>query len=361
MAAKNGLVAVTVFVAFACSSAAPGPSNAPSPAPSLSPSPSASPAAAATASETPTPRATPTPTEDPLAGRVEAEIRLTGGPDFPIAAFDALWLLTPDADEASITRLDPETNEVVATVPTGTRLCQAMGATDEAIWACTRGGVIRVDPETNEVVAMIEFPTAEFFGYLPFGDESLWALSGEVTRMDELVRIDPEQNSVIATYPLELDAEWISYGEDAVWLTDTADGKLWRFDPATESLTEHATDLDDPGASAVGAGSVWLALHASQDSRPNPDDTTVLRIDPVSGDVEATFATGGSQFESMLLATEDEVLVRAGTPFLSRIDPETNEIVEALDANRSTGSVALGYGSIWATSIELGRVWRLTP
>ena len=94
-------------------------------------------------------------------------------------------------NEGSITRLDPATNEIIATIPVGTRLCQAIGATDDAIWACTRGGIVQVDPEANEVTGTIELPTAEFFGYLPSGDGALWVPSGEVTRTDQLVRIDP--------------------------------------------------------------------------------------------------------------------------------------------------------------------------
>lgn len=343
----------------ACSSAV-GPSAAPGTTSSAAPSPIASADSTPSPAASRTPRPTPTATEDPFAGRLEAEIEVPGFPDFPIAAFDALWLLTPDKD-GGVTRLNPETHEIEATIPVGTRLCQAMGATDEAIWACTKGGVVRIDPETNEVVATIEFPTAEFFGYLPAGGGSLWALSGEVTRMDELVRIDPADNSVVDIYPLDFDAEWITYGGDAVWLTDTADGKLWEFDPETEEVTELVSNLPEPGASAFGSDSIWLTLHAGHQSRPTAEDTTIVRIDPANGERQAEFATGGSMFESNMHATEDAIWLRSGTPFLARIDPSSNQIVDVIDANLSTGSVTVAYGSVWATTIEFNRVWRVTP
>ena len=342
----------------ACAPSA-GPSIAPSTTSSAGPSSTATAGSAPSPAASRTPRPTPTASEDPLASRLEAEIEVPGGPDFPVAAFDSLWLLTPD-DDPSVTRLDPETYEILATIPVGTRLCQAIGVTDDAIWACTSGGVVRIHPETNEVVTRIEFPIAEFYGYLPAGGGSLWGLSGEVTRMDELVRIDPSDNSV-DLYPLGFDAEWITYGADAVWLTDTSDGKLWKFDPDAESLTEIAHDLVEPGASAFGAGSVWMTLNATHDSRPSAEDITVVRIDPVSAEIEAEFATGASMFESMIHATDDAIWLRSGTPFLARIDPASNEIVDVIDANRSTGSVTLAYGSVWATSIETDRVWRVTP
>lgn len=357
---RLALAVAVGLLGSACSTAA-GPSAAPGATPSAALSPIASADSPPSPAASRAPRTTPTPstTEDPLAGRLEAEIDVPGGPDFPIAAFDAMWLLTPDEDP-SVTRLDPATNEIAATVPVGTRLCQAIGATDAAIWACTRGGVIRIDPASNEVVATLEFPTAEFYGYLPAGGGFLWALSGEVARMDELVRIDPADNS-FETYPLGFDAEWITYGDDALWLTDTSDGKLWKFDPETEAVTEVMSALPEPGASAFGAGSVWLTLHAAHQSRPDPEDTTLIRIDPVTGDVGAEFATGSSMFESMVHASDDAVWLRSGTPFLARIDPATNEIVDSIDVNRSTGSVTVAFGSVWATTIERNKVWRVTP
>ncbi len=322
--------------------------------------PSAATTSVPTSSSSPTSESSPTATGDPLASRAEAEIRVEGGPDFPLEAFGSLWMLTPD-DEGSITRLDPATNEVIATIPVGTRLCQAIGATDDAIWACTRGGVVEVDPEANEVVGTVELPTAEFYGYLPFGDGALWVPSGEVTRTDQLQRIDPSTATIAATYPLEFDAQWLTYGLDAVWLTDTADGKLWRFDPETEELSEVAAGFPDPGASAIGAGSVWLAIHSAHESRPAVDETTLLRLDPATGEVQAEIATGGPMFEAMIHAADDAVWLRAPVPFVGLIDPSSNEMTEAIMANYGGGSITVAFESVWATSIEFNTVWRLSP
>lgn len=343
------------LVAMGCSSTTtPGGGDA-------SPTAVASAAPSATPSVRPTSR--PSPTPDALSQRTDAELRIPGGPDFPIDAFGSLWLLTPDSSEPSITRLDPATNEIVATIPVGGRLCQAIGASEDAIWACTNGGVLRIDPETNEVAATVQFPTARIFGYLPFGDDALWALSGEVTLTNVLVRIDPSSNEVAATYELGFDASWLSYGDGAVWLSDESAGTVWRFDVDAEELSEHTTGLTQPGPSAFGAGSVWLGVMAGEENRerPAPTDITVVRIDPATGDVEAEFATGDTVSFGLIYAADDAVWVRSPTIFLTRIDPATDEIVEVLEANGSGGSVIVAHGSVWATSTELGRVWRLRP
>jgi len=106
---------------------------------------------------------------------------------------------------------------------------------------------------------------------------------------------------------------------------------------------------------------VWLAVHADRDSQPGPNGATILRIDPVTGEIQAEFATGGSMFEGGIYASDEAVWVRALAPFLAHIDPQTNEIVETIESNQAGGSVTVAYGSVWATSLEFGKVWRLTP
>jgi streptogramin lyase len=347
-------------LASAC--AAPAPASAPGTADArVTPPPSTPATIQPTTSPAPGGPSAASPTPEPLAAMTEVELTVAGGPDFPIAAFGSLWLLTPDASEPSITRLDPETNDIIATIPVGGRFCQALGATDEAIWACGANGVLRVDPASNEVVAEIELKVARVFSYLPSADGAVWALAGEQTLANELVRIDPADNSVARSYPLDFDAEGMSYGEGALWLTDTSGGSLWRFDPVTEELTQHTTGLAEPGSSAVGGGSVWLAVNAGEEGRQTGVDSTLVRIDPTTGDVEREFDTGGTLYEGMLYASDEAVWVRASQPFLTRIDPVTNEITQTLNANMAGGSVTVAYGSVWVTSFDFDRVWRLMP
>ena len=311
----------------------------------------------------PTRSRAPTPTASPdlLGARTQTDLSVPGGPEWPIGAFGSLWLVTPDSDKPSVTRVDPATNVITASVPVGSGLCQALGSTGDSIWACARDGLVRIDPETTEITARVEFPIAQYFGYLPYGAGSLWVLTGQVEFLNKLVRVDPVKERVVDTYELDFDATWMSYGEDALWLSDTAAGKLWRFDPATGDMSEHRSGLVEPGPSAIGAGSIWLAVNASRDSRPAPTDVTLLRISVATGDVEAEFMTGGSIFDGMIHAGEDAVWVRATKPFLSRIDPTTNQVTDAFDASRLGGSVTVAYGSVWVTSYPLNRVWRLTP
>lgn len=87
----------------------------------------------------------------------------------------------------------------------------------------------------------------------------------------------------------------------------------------------------------------------------------MVRIDPETGDVTASIATGGSlEISFGMAATADGIWVRGSEPFLVRIDPGTNEVVDRIDAGSGAGDVAVAFGSVWATT-ERGELIRLEP
>jgi len=51
---------------------------------------------------------------------------------------------------------------------------------------------------------------------------------------------------------------------------------------------------------------------------------------------------------------------RAPDPFLVRIDPTTNEVVDTIDTVSGPGDVAFAFDSVWVTT-ERGDLIRLEP
>jgi len=82
------------------------------------------------------PASGPAATDDVAAGAI-ATIALDGGPDLPTEAFGSLWVLAVDGPlmndgtSSAVHRIDPATNEVIASVPLPGRLCQGIGASPE--------------------------------------------------------------------------------------------------------------------------------------------------------------------------------------------------------------------------------------
>jgi hypothetical protein len=111
----------------------------------------------------PTPKATPTapaPSVDSIGLKEveDARVELPAEPDWLATGFGSLWTLRGNG---SVVRLSPK-GKVQATIDAKLfefPVCQGLGVTTDAVWACATGGtIIRIDPKTNEVVATIKVP-----------------------------------------------------------------------------------------------------------------------------------------------------------------------------------------------------------
>jgi streptogramin lyase len=355
----RALIPAVLLLAACSASTSPSGSEAPSEA-ALSPS-----AAASAAPSGP-------PSED-VEDAATLEIRVEGGPDWPTELAGSLWILAPDGPlgppgsgaggDPYVLRLDPATGEQQGLVVIPGRLCQGMTAAFESLWACGNAGIVRIDPATNAVVDQINYPVPLVYGRPAVGPDALWVLSGDI-RADQVARIDPVAGELAgALVPLGHAATSLTYAFDALWATAAADGMLLRIDPETGAVTEHAIDLPAPSAVSAGAGSLWVLLYGIREDGPEPgaEDPVVARIDPESADVTLVGPVGRAPHEGDILATDDAVWVRGQVPLLARIDPATNEVDRIVTGNFGGGSLGLGSGSVWTTSVEFGRVWSLAP
>ena len=177
----------------------------------------------------------------------------------------------------------------------------------------------------------------------------------------------------------------------------------------TFSTASTPTDL------AAGAGALWVG-NASPSARFASYPTSVSRLDPESGVVDATirlpggksgpYFHGGGQSQPKIAVSEDAVWVVNPDHTISRIDPRTNRRVARIDDVRaesvaagaegvwvvesssdpfaapgiaridpvtnsvarrveiraeSLTAVAVGAGSVWVADPEGGSVWRVNP
>ena len=304
---------------------------------------------------------------DPLAARTIATIDLGGGPDFPTEAFGSMWVIAVDGPimndgtSPAVHRIDPESNTVIASIPVPGRLCSGIGVSPEAVWVCGPHGLVRIDPATNEVVATVELRPALVTSRIPYGAGSVWAFATTTVGPDQVVRIDPATNAVTATIDLGHVAGTMAFGLDALWVTGPADDVLLRIDPATNAVEEWSTGIEGAGSIAVGDDALWVSLIFEHGVQGHADDMTVVRIDPQTGDVSQSFATGGPLGdEGEIAANSHGVWVRAPEPWLVRIDPATNEIVDRIDTRSGPGAVTVAFGSLWITT-ERGEVLRIEP
>ncbi|MEA2497654.1 MAG: hypothetical protein QOH26_59 [Actinomycetota bacterium] len=120
------------------------------------------------------------------------------------------------------------------------------------------GKVAKIDPSTNEVVATISLPSGQPEA-LAFGEGYLWVTD---TNGDAVTRIDPANGLTSAIGDVGDAPAAVTTGAGAVWVANSADDTVVRIDPATAEVVERI-DLGsggNPVAVAVSADSVWVAV-----------------------------------------------------------------------------------------------------
>jgi virginiamycin B lyase len=151
------------------------------------------------------------------------------GPNWMSAGAGSIWTDVPNIN--AVVRIDPVTNQVIATIP-DKGVCGALAASDTAVWVAGGGGagclpgITRIDPSTNTVTAMLN--AGGQTNPLALGAGTLWY--GTISNF--LGRVDTTANQVVGQLKLPGAAFGLSAAYGYVWATDRDDGVLLKFRPA---------------------------------------------------------------------------------------------------------------------------------
>jgi virginiamycin B lyase len=149
---------------------------------------------------------------DPDIGAVVSRIVIAQGASDVDVAAGIVWVTAGGSNGGNLIRIDPATNEIVATIHIG-RGTGAGGLGDvaadvRAIWV-TRGGdrnsLLRIDPDTNEIVATIDVANSGYWNQLALEGDLLWVGTdphvtlgdGTGTGEVQVLRVDPVTNTLI--------------------------------------------------------------------------------------------------------------------------------------------------------------------
>jgi streptogramin lyase len=189
-----------------------------------------------------------------------------------------------------VLRVDPQTNRVVDRIPVYTASGVAFGHGSVWVASASYGTVSRIDPQTGEMVANIEvgrgavdIATDERSGavwvaglYLPkdYGGYDLPNRSPD----NKLSRVDPETNRVVAQIPIRADSPYggassVAVGEGAVWV-QSDDGRLLEVDPAANEVVAEITIGQWSSHLAVSGGAVWATVQGGSSGE------RLVRVDP---------------------------------------------------------------------------------
>jgi YVTN family beta-propeller protein len=281
--------------------------------------------------------------------------------------FDSIWVVNARSD--SVSRVDPVSNIVVATISVGATTGMGIVAAEGAVWVTNfdANTVTRIDPATNLVAATI--PVGSSPSGIDATPGAIWVAEHRGDPNGGVSRIDPATNSVVARIPLGAQSccgpTQIGTTPDAVWVgvpNLSAPPELVRIDPDTTSV--EAVIFPEKGAvnggMAATGSDVWAAGGINVPSR-------LLRIDAGTNTISATINTGGGTGLGVAVGfgsvwtTGTGNGPATGNGFLLRIDPETNNVVEKLNLAGAPLNIAMGAGSVWVTLPGEGLVVRLAP
>jgi hypothetical protein len=219
--------------------------------------------------------------------------------------FGSLWI--PSCGDHNLVRADVRTGAIQATIPAGPIDSEGGIATGAgSVWLVTSKAseLDRIDPATNTVIAKINLPPGSFNPI--FANDSIWVSSNHG---NALVRVNPATNTVMSSTPIGPMPRFLTVGAGSVWVLNQGDGSISRVDATTDKLiaTIQAGIPGLGGEIAFGAGAVWA---------------TVFKFP------------------------------------ITRIDPATNKVVGQWHGVGGD-SIRCALGSVWLTSYDGEKVWRL--
>jgi virginiamycin B lyase len=196
--------------------------------------------------------------------------------------FGSLW--AGDCVDNTLLRIDLATGELAATIdlPFSIPSESSVAVGDNGVWLLSTGtqpNLVRIDPATNEVAE--SFPAPGGATAVRAGDDSLW-----ITRADagQLLRVDPATGDVLAEIDAAPGCVFLALGEGGVW-TMGSTGEVVHVDPESNSVvaTIPTGGRVDHGDVAVGGGYVWARISDSLFAQIDPaTNTVVARYGPPS-------------------------------------------------------------------------------
>jgi virginiamycin B lyase len=277
----------------------------------------------------------------------EAVFDVPGNPDW-LAIDESVWV--SNFPKGTVSRMDPKTNQVAATIDTGKEPCSGLAAGFGSLWVpnCGDRALVRVDLKTGRIQAKIRTTIADSEGGIAIGAGSVWMM---IDAKGTLARFDPDTNKPVAHIALPGGSMVPAFGEGSVWVTCPPKGLVTRVDPRTNLVVETIKTRARPRFLTIGEGAVWVL---------NQGDGSVTRIDPKTNKVVATIEVGVPGDGGDISAGDGSVWVTSFDFPISRIDPSRNRVVQQF-AGPGGDAIRAGLGSVWLSNLKQGQVWRIDP
>ena len=238
----------------------------------------------------------------------------------------------------------------VTEIPIGRRYgIKGVTVTDDAVWVTSvfDEELYRIDPETDQVVATYPIPSHV---------EGLTAAAGWLwlTRYDpnEVVRVDPRTGALTARLVFDSQPAVVADG-DTLWVIADGEGggRAFQVDPATATVTAEIPLDRPPGFAAISGNNLWVAHRGTSSvSRVDIDQRRVSDVIDVGGEPGAVVATDDAAW----VGVNGAGVEAAG--WVVRIDPASALVTTTITTGRGNHSLASTGTALWVTNQRDGTV-----
>jgi YVTN family beta-propeller protein len=291
---------------------------------------------------------------DPATNAVVGEVPVGGRPSAVAVGEGSVWV--GNRDDETLLRIDPRSRKVLRTIGLGAEPSDIeVGA--GAVWVTSEAdtAVLSVDTALNDVVARIDLPKAvNAVGAFDVaeGGQAVWVLhGGGLARIDAARNVAVHRATDTGLFPEAHPARWrMAFGERELWLIETWSDRLLRIDPSSSTILESIRlagvgPTADVADVAADADVVWVA---------NQEGRKIWKIDAHTGRVSGLIDL--NRRPSSIATGDDGVWAAATDGTVSRIDPQTSQIVKAIPLGvypvAPEGAIAVGEGAVW---VAVGR------
>jgi len=212
----------------------------------------------------------------------------------------------------------------------------------------------RLPLDSLPIVARIELPKSA--DWITFGDHAVWVVNYSPDRVS---RIDDRTNKLVADIPMGRNGcLGIQYANARVWVATCGDSLMNEIDPHTNTIIRKIhvpIKRGREGAFAIANGSFWIPDNVSDSS-----SRSITRVSMSDGKVLTNIATGARSdvaiagFGSVWVASSRENVV-------VRIDPSTNKVIATIEVGGSPKFMTAGEGAVWVQNRTDGSVSRIDP
>ncbi len=259
--------------------------------------------------------------------------------DQPLEVVNGLvWVVARSAGQ--VYAIDPMTNQVVATIDVG-RFPLGIAVAEGNVWVVSevQGSLWRIDPSTFEVVETFSYNGNTMF--VDAGQGFVWVTGGLGLRKIDLTtgtRFDVIDDKCYD----------VAIGENAIWVSQTADQQLLKIDPETNEVVATVKLDGKPTNIAYGHGTVWTILFEKDE---------VVGVDPNTNQVVRTMSGDGSIAG---LAVGPSRVYYTSPRKINYIYPSAAGF-SSFPVSNHPWEMVFFAGSLWVTNPDVGLVTRINP